>query len=61
MEGTALAKQIYNQQLKYGWAGLKEGVKYCEDIGIPDVTKVKVSEKEFKVMVRASVIERRGL
>ena len=43
MEYTALAKQIYNQQLKYGWHGLfKECVKYCEELGILDVTKVKV-------------------
>ena len=53
MEDTALAKQVYKQQLKYGWPGLtKEGVKYCEELGIPDVTKVKVSEKKFKVMVK---------
>ena len=53
MEDTALAKQIYNQQLKYGWPGLlKECVKYCEELGIPDVTKVKASEMEFKWMVK---------
>ena len=53
MEDTALAKQIYNQQLKYGLPGLiKEGVKYCKELGIPDVTKVKASEMEFKWMVK---------
>ena len=53
MDDTVLAKKIYNQQLMYGWPGLvKEGVKMCEEIGIPDVTKVKASEKDFKLMVK---------
>jgi hypothetical protein len=53
MEDTALAKQIYNQQLLYNWPGLvKEGVKLCEELGIPDVTRVKASEKEFKGMIK---------
>ena len=27
-------------------------MKYCEELGILDVTKVNMSEKEFKVMVK---------
>ena len=53
MEDETLAKQIYNQQLTYGWPGLiREGVKLCEEPGSPDVTKVKASDKEFKWMVK---------
>ena len=53
MDNTALAKKIYNQQLMYGWPGLvNEGVRMCEEIGIPDVTKVKASEKDFKLMLK---------
>ena len=53
MEDTVLAKQIYDQQLLYGWPGLiKEGVKLCKELEIPDVTRVKASEKEFKRMVK---------
>ena len=44
MGEAALAKQIYNQQLLYGWLRLiRERVKLCEELGIPDVTKVKAS------------------
>ncbi len=53
MEEETLAKQIYNHQLLYGWPGLiTEGIKLCEELGIPVVTKVKASEKEFKWMIQ---------
>ena len=53
MEDSTLAKKIYNQQLLYGWPGpIREGVKLCEELGIPDLTKIKASEREFKIMVK---------
>ena len=53
MEEETLAKQVYNHQLLYGWPGLvREGIKLCEELGIPDVTKVKASDKEFKWMIK---------
>ena len=49
MEDAALAKRKYNKQLAYGWPGLvKEGVKLCEQLGIPDFTKIKASEIEVR-------------
>ena len=38
LEDTALAKQIYIEQLKFDWEGpVKEGRRMCLELGIPDV------------------------
>lgn len=53
MNDEALAKKIYIHQLKYGWPGLvRESIKICEELGIPDVTMVKATAKELKIMVK---------
>jgi hypothetical protein len=53
MNDEALAKKIYIHQLKYGWPGLvRESIKICEELGIPDVTVVKATAKELKIMVK---------
>ena len=53
MNDEALAKKIYIQQLKYGWPGLvRESINMCEEFGIPDVTIVKATKKELKIMFR---------
>ena len=53
LEDTALAKQIYTQQLKFDWPGpVRECRKICTELGIPDVTQVKATKQQFKTMVQ---------
>ena len=53
LEDTALAKQIYIQQLKFDWEGpVKECRRMCQELGIPDVMIVKATKQEFKAMVK---------
>ena len=53
LEDTALAKQIYIQQLKFDWEGpVKEGRQMCLELGIPDVNSINATKQEFKVMVK---------
>ena len=52
LEETALAKQIYTQQLKFDWDGpVKECRQFCVELGIPDVTQVQATKQQFKAMV----------
>ena len=53
LDDTALAKQIYTQQLKFDWPGpVRECRKICTELGIPDVTQVKATKQQFKTMVQ---------
>ena len=58
LQDPSLAKQVYDQQLKYSWPGLvQEGQEICEKLGIPDVTKVKADKLELKNMVKKACRE----
>ena len=53
LEDTALANQIYTQQIKLDWEGpLKECKQICLELGIPNVNNVKATKHELKAMVK---------
>jgi hypothetical protein len=53
LDETALAKRIYSQQIKFGWAGpVKECRAICKELGIPDVTLVQTTKQEYKAIVK---------
>ena len=48
-----LAKQVYMEQLQYGWPGLATEVQeICEKIGVPDINKNYLSKKDMSQALR---------
>ena len=55
LSDTALAKQVWKEQIRNGWPGLaKEATKLCSELGIEDVNKTKCSKGEWKKVVRTA-------
>ena len=53
---SALARQVYDEQVENGWPGLaKEAKEICLRLKIEDVNKTNFSKEEFKVIVNKAV------
>ena len=59
LDENALAKEVYNEQLKHEWPGLTKEAKYlCQEMNLPDITKerhVKMKRKKLKSEIKEAV------
>ena len=57
MEDTSLAKQIFTEQVKYGWPGLaQEAIDICETLGLPNIVHQEIPQRKWKKIVKDACI-----